>query len=901
MITAALPVAAHQNFAEPLIDFSGYSDTASWNGSTVTVGVLPTASNGSFTQVSAQSAYNGITNGVASDGASYGNSVKLIQRYNSSSSACSGIKYTPASLLYNTIHLETSVYMESASDGNKILRGIYLRDGSGSSNIDAQAITFRTDSKIYTFNSSTSYTWSPDSWYDVSMLYNMNTEEYKVTVYKDGDELFEKSGTHTAKDLNCITELQIRSQTNCKSMTTAEQIFYVDNFSLNTDFEFANPVANNDRMDVFDFSDLSSGAAFSEIQGGLGSLYAGQGEFATVANSEKGTALSYTYKGTTEHSNSYISHDIDTKTATSDAYWSKASFMLRDYNFKEIRFRHFNDNSKRFGETLTITPTSTNILGTNLKIPGTSENYIISTDKWVDFALSFNPEDGHIKAYLFDGTYRYVVESDTYATADYVSIPMYRTRIMYYNGLKDGCESSTMLVDDVEIGYIDNMYDFSLVEDASTTGPNVTVGENDAVKAVFSNKINKESFSDASVTMPYNAGVSYTLSFPDDYTVQINFDKELGEHYHIAFSGVSDVYGNTLTDFIEFDMAQPPYITGNITFADSAGNSLRYLTPGTVTATVSAVSGDGEGRTANMWAALYNQRGELSTVTFETIAYTASVAQRSVSITVPDDGEGYKLKAGVWTDDLAPLAFKEVKPQVVIFKLDDLRYSYQDSKASYTYEDFVSLADWAEDEKVALAFGVICNTLEDEDGVDKSGYYKAIADMDASDYVEVWCHGYTHEQTGDEESGYNAEFNAPLADQITTLQKCANIVYEKTGVTLRTLGVPHNIKNSDTALALAAVPQFTTLIASGKSALSGSTFMYFQDYINMETSTGVLDTLDAIKTDFNADADNDYVMFQGHAGRWSDDDTAKFKELVDWLKTQNVVFMTPTEYYNFVK
>ena len=42
-------------------------------------------------------------------------------------------------------------------------------------------------------------------------------------------------------------------------------------------------------------------------------------------------------------------------------------------------------------------------------------------------------------------------------------------------------------------------------------------------------------------------------------------------------------------------------------------------------------------------------------------------------------------------------------------------------------------------------------------------------------------------------------------------------------------------------------------------------------------------------------------MFAGHVARWSDEDIAKFKELVEWLKTKNIVFMTPTDYYNFIK
>lgn len=903
MVTAAVQVTAHQNFAEPLMDFEAYTDTSGWNGGSVTTGSLPVATYGTFSAVSAQSVSNGITNAVA-DTSGYGNSVKMIQKYNSSSGACSGIKYTPDEVAYGTVSLKSSIYAESADDGNVILRGIYLRDSSGTSNVDAQAVTFRDDKKIYVFSSSTTYTWTPDSWYDISMIYNTDTEEYRITIHEDGDFLFVKEGSHTRKDLACITEIQIRSQVKCNAMITDstpwdDQIFYLDNFSFKTDFELKFQPDDAENTDKFDFADSNSGTDFVAVKGGLGELYPGQGDFAMVSDSEKGTALSYTYKGSDIHSNSYVCHDISTKTAIADVYRSKASFMLKDYNFKEIRFRHFNTSSKRFGESLTITPKSTNILGTILKVPGTSDNYIVPKDSWIDFELSFNPEDGHIKACIFDGTTRYVVESDKYNTADYLDVPMYRTRIMYYNGLIDGCDSSTMIIDDIEIGYIDNMYEFSLVEASSTTGEKISLGLNDNVRACFTNKINKETFTESSVTMPYSDGLNYSLSFPDDYSVQINFNKEPGEHYHILFKNVADISGNTLTDFIEFNMAPPPYITGAISFADAKGASIRYLHPGEITASVTVMSGDDKPHTARMWAGLYNSQGDLAALSFESVKYDVSQRVQSVSINVPDDGEAYRLKSGVWTNELDPLAFGEVTSQVVIFKLDDLRYAYEDSSASYTYEDFVALAEWANNERVDLSFGLICNTLEDEEGIDKSGYYKAIGDMDASDYVEIWCHGYTHVQTGDAQSGYNAEFNAPIEDQIATLKACADIVYTKTGVTMHSLGVPHNIVSDDTPIALAQVPQFTTLLGSKEK--KGDTYIQLLNVIRMEESTGVLYDLDYLKSLFLASSSDEYVIMTGHSGRWSDEDIAKFKELTSWLKTQNTVFMTPTEYYNFVK
>ncbi len=884
MIAAALPAAAHQGFTEENLNFESYSSG------------MPSAANGEFASISATSDYNIVTSGAPTGNATYGNSVKMVQKKEETAgSVYGGIRYVPETALLNTISFNASLYIDSAAQ--MVQRTIRLRDGVGSGTT-LYAINFTNKGTIEVFGHGTNKTeWKALSWYDISASYNINTKLYKITVYEDGNQIIDKTGT-ASTELSSLKSMEFRMESKTSALT-CDQIFYLDNFSLKTDFEFKEE-AEAATVDSFDFSNLSADNPITSISGDLGKFSTKNAVFTNVSDDEKGTSVSYTFEGA--NSDNYLSYDIpSTNTTASGAYYSKQSFKLKDYNFNSIRFRYYNNDGKYFGNSLEVTGTSTIILGNVLKHSNSSDNYVIPIDCWVDFELSFNHENGHIKAVLFDGTQRFVVENDSYATADYINVPMYRTRIIY-NGLAANSTSSTILIDDVKIGYIEDVDSFYMAKNASTTGPDITVDEKDSVKAVFSNKLDKDSFNASSVTFPYNDVADYTLSFPDDYTVQINFNKELGKHYHIAFTNVADTYGNTLTDFIEFDMAKAPYITGNVEFTDKDGNAVRYLTSGKVTMSVYTQAGDGVSKMANIWLALYTSTGELSDVKFESVAYEAENIKRSISITVPSDGANYKVKGGVWKDDLTPLAFGEVRPQVVIFKLDDLRYEYTiDKKPVYDYTDFVSLANWANEEKVALAFGVICNTLEDEDGIDKSGYYKAIADMDASEYIEIWCHGYTHEQTGDADTGYSAEFNAPLNDQIATLQNCANIVYEKTGVTLRSLGVPHNIKNEDTIKALESVPQFKTLIASGSAKYTGSTFIHLQNQLGFEEKTGVLLSLDTIKENFNKASSKEYVMFQGHAGRWSDEDIAKFKELVAYLKTQNVVFMTPTEYYNFIK
>ena len=912
IIAAAIPAAAHQNITEELIDFSSYTDTNGWNGEDMISGSFPIAQNGEFSAISAQSANNGITNSVAFDGSPYGNSVKFIQKYDSGSGACSGIKYSPDVALRNTIYFESSIYIEPTDDNNKILRGIYFRDLSGASNIDASAVLFRADNKLYIFNSSTGYNWDSGSWYDVKITYNLNNEKYFAKVYEDGVLLFEKQGTHVSKDLTCISTVQIRSQVKSKDMITDsiawnDQIFYLDNFLLKTDYKY-DPITY--KTDSFDFENFKSGENIAEtVTGSLGAFnwgYQGKKDclINAVSDNEKGTSVAltsifndtYATRKETDNTKKYARLYYDIKEKNQDnTFFFKTSFMLKDYKFKELRIQLVQSDGSQVNG-LVITDNTFNFPG---------DPSVISKpqlDVWYDYECTIDIASGYAQGRISGNgeTYSSSWKDDAYTDAKF-----YRG-MMTYQSLDsyDAGKESTVWIDDIEIGYIDTSLGdtFKIDTYGSTTGNRQKYEADSDVIIKFTQAVNPATVTKDCFKVNYGAVEIKDIVVSDEYTVKIVFDKKEGNHYHVEFTDISNYdTSSTISDYIEFDTVPADYITGNIIFKNESGNELAFLENGKIKAIATTVSGDGEEHPAKMWIASYDSNGNMVNITYKDVTYTGEKRENFVEIDIPSDKSVYKVKAGIWTNGLEPLTFGEIIPKVVIFKLDDLRYSYKDSKADYTYEDFVAWANWAEEENVDLSFGIICNSLEDEDGIDKSSYYKAIADMDASNNVEIWCHGYNHIQTGDAESGYNSEFNAPVEQQIETLQKCVNIVYEKTRVKLQSLGTPHNASNNDTAIALEAVDQFTTLIASGKNTLHGSTFIHMKDYINMEISTGVLDNLEEIKNKFLLKATDDYVIFAGHVARWSQEDANKFKELVSWLKTQNVVFMTPTEYYNFVK
>jgi len=486
------------------------------------------------------------------------------------------------------------------------------------------------------------------------------------------------------------------------------------------------------------------------------------------------------------------------------------------------------------------------------------------------------------------------------ATAD-AALGTATVRIMYLDwNIGAGAETVTSF-DNVSYSTI---FAFEMDETKSTTGEKLYVASADDVVVKFSNAIDKTSFTADTVSVNNGAIAVTGFAFVDDYTVKIGFDKNQGTHYHVNFT-VNDIYGNTLTDYIEFNTVRQDLEMSAISFK-KGDKALSLVESGDITVNFTAKANNGTSYDMLFMAGLY-QGGRLVDSDFESFTVGEERKPHTLNLTVPDDGKLYILKGFVWDAETgapycepAVLEALSADTKVALVKFDDLNTNNIDK--------FVDIANWAEenDVKMNFIFMVMYFDPDREKGslCDETDI-KKMQDMYNSSYIELTSHGYY---------GGTSFFGvSSLEDQ---LDDFANVkrTTENMGMTITSMAPPNNAVNADTVKAFNQYPEYKALMVrqSNDATLNANGFFNeengfetFWKYIDVEVgSTGNTDTVENLKTKWNAAMDKgyDYVMLQAHPGGWADGGAPETNmyEFLLWLKSQGVVFMHATEYAEYV-
>ena len=453
--------------------------------------------------------------------------------------------------------------------------------------------------------------------------------------------------------------------------------------------------------------------------------------------------------------------------------------------------------------------------------------------------------------------------------------------------------------------------DFELIESKSTTGSSISLNDGDTVTAKFTNKINKNTFTASTVTMPYIASAPVmTLSFPDDYTVKIDFARELGTHYHIAFTGVEDIYGNTLTDYIEFNTYMPDLYMSDISFTRD-GKNLSLTSPGKIEASFTANANNGKSFGVKYFLGLY-LNGELTQIDSDTFTVSEETKTYTLDVTVPSDGKYYVAKAFIWNNNLVPYretsVLKATSDQpIAIVKLDDLRDNHIDK--------FVDITSWAEEKDIKVSYGVIAHkTFVDASYRDKT-IAKAVA-MYNNPNVELWYHGYN----------ISFEYDEAKEAQSEDFKLGIDVAAEH-GITFTSFCPPQSKYTADTMDLLDnTYKNFTNIMIKDKplsvAGIDGNyNITVLTDAIDVEENRDVdgdgdnetiVRSTQNLINDWNTakSAGKDYILLQSHPGSaWihtvnGEADTTgetNFKAFIDYLIGEGVVFMTPSEYTEYSK
>ncbi len=248
----------------------------------------------------------------------------------------------------------------------------------------------------------------------------------------------------------------------------------------------------------------------------------------------------------------------------------------------------------------------------------------------------------------------------------------------------------------------------------------------------------------------------------------------------------------------------------------------------------------------------------------------------------------------------------EKPKQVVIFKLDDL----QNTDASI--RNFERVVQFAEENDIKVSFGIIADVLENPAKPDYIQRIKAMAD---SPRVEIWNHGYSlkkAQKLNSSNAAENAEYSHQTVETyIQNLKLTQNLVYDTLGVTMHSLGAPGNMTDNKLSEAMKKFPEIRSIFFPSPASYASfqkigmqvlrtinweNPFQPANTRFDMESGTGKLDYNHFI-TNYNKGPGNSVKVFQGHPWGWDDSEFEILKNIVNFLKDEGAVFMTPHEYY----
>lgn len=233
-----------------------------------------------------------------------------------------------------------------------------------------------------------------------------------------------------------------------------------------------------------------------------------------------------------------------------------------------------------------------------------------------------------------------------------------------------------------------------------------------------------------------------------------------------------------------------------------------------------------------------------------------------------------------------PQPVKKTSPRVIIFKFDDL--------SEKTLPAFQRVADIIVKKECKAGFGIVGRSCEG--GAEKLQYFNRVKDFNNTGRIEIWAHGYDHFMNGDTLTEFR---NTPYEQQFDHFKKTLDLVSEKCGITMHTFGTPGNKSDSSTTNVINQFPQVQVYLFPflRDQALKQ---LLLTSRVDMEQGTGKMNYEFFVKN-YTDRSEREYMVLQGHPGAWKDDGFEILSRIIDFLKTKEVLFMTPYEYYGFLK
>jgi len=290
--------------------------------------------------------------------------------------------------------------------------------------------------------------------------------------------------------------------------------------------------------------------------------------------------------------------------------------------------------------------------------------------------------------------------------------------------------------------------------------------------------------------------------------------------------------------------------------------------------------------------AIYDKSGNLIKTK---ISEDDTIAKESMSVLSVDFGklpeyinEYYDVKLYVWNDEnhpYFPSEDVEKYKQIVILKFDDLQGT--DASMATTQK----MIDSLKEQDVIASFGVIGRTFDNDEGdanrlATVKGWY--------DEGFEIWHHGYYHYQSEYPDKANGEPVSAESMKE--SFQKTMDI-FSEAGINITTFGSPHNNAGETFVKMLEEnFPEIEVLLKVSAGS-EYSTKMFINDNLYLE-SDGM--DYEYFLNSYNSLGKGVFVA-QAHAPSWNDASFAEWDKALKVMKDNNVMFMTPHQYYTWVK
>ncbi|MDR2815968.1 MAG: hypothetical protein LBB62_04625 [Proteiniphilum sp.] len=222
--------------------------------------------------------------------------------------------------------------------------------------------------------------------------------------------------------------------------------------------------------------------------------------------------------------------------------------------------------------------------------------------------------------------------------------------------------------------------------------------------------------------------------------------------------------------------------------------------------------------------------------------------------------------------------------KIVILKLDDV---VAGTDGRFISERWQRVSDYLEEKNIKASFGIIGFSLEE----DNPGYFKWITDRAGRGMIEFWNHGFW-QRTQNDSVG---EFERSYEEQLQALQRTDSLAKAKLKLNLTAWGPHWSGTNEATDRALSQMPRIQVTFGVPQNPV------YFKGVviprkIDLEYPTHNPD-FEAFKTAYLSKRDElDYFYLQGHPMSWDETRWNNFIQIIEFLESEGVRFLTPSEF-----